>query len=169
MSRLPSILLVEDDETDVLLLRRAFKEAELQHPLHVANDGQEAMEFLTRKQSEADDHLPALIILDLKMPRRTGMDVLMWMRERPILRVLPVIVFSSSANRDDIERSYTLGANAFIVKPPSLGERLELAKFIKQWLRFNQPPLAASEGFSSAQAMHAHRNFAGLPTSPPPR
>jgi CheY-like chemotaxis protein len=154
-----SLLLVEDDEADVLLLRRAFKEAELQNPLHVARDGQEAIDFLARPWLPPADRLPALVLLDLKMPRRTGPEVLAWMRERPVFCTVPVIVFSSSANRNDIEQAYSLGANAFMVKPPSLGERLELARFIKQWLRFNQPPLACTEGYQVAQTAHATRDF----------
>ena len=154
-----SILLVEDDETDVILLRRAFKDAELQNPLHVARDGQEAIDFLARPWLPPEDRLPALILLDLKMPRRTGFEVLAWMRELPVLSTVPVIVFSSSANRRDIEQAYAQGANAFMVKPPSLGERLELARFIKQWLRFNQAPLACTEGYQAAQNAHADEDF----------
>lgn len=159
MSPTASILLVEDDEADVLLLRRAFKDAEVQNPLHVARDGQEAIDFLARPWLPPDDRLPALILLDLKMPRRTGPEVLAWLRESPVLCTVPVFVFSSSANRNDIEQAYVLGANAFLVKPPSLGERRELATFIKQWLRFNQPPLSCTEGYQTAQIAHADRDF----------
>lgn len=154
-----SILLVEDDETDVLLLRRAFKDAEILNPVHVARDGQEAIDFLARPWLPPADRVPALVLLDLKMPRRTGPEVLAWMRERPGLCAVPVIVFSSSANRNDIEQSYALGANGFLVKPPSLGERLELARFLKQWLRLNQPPLACTEGYHVAQEAHAGGDF----------
>ncbi len=154
-----SILLAEDDDNDVLLLRRAFKEADMQHPLHVVSDGQEAVEFLSRNRTTPDDRLPALVILDLKMPRRDGLDVLKWMREQPALCCLPVILFSSSANRGDIEHAYFLGANGFVVKPPSLAERTDFARFIKQWLRFNQPPLACTEGSNAARVAYSRRSF----------
>lgn len=159
MNQSASILLVEDDEADVLLLRRAFKDADIQNPLQVARDGQEAIDFLARPWLPPGDRLPALVLLDLKMPRRTGAEVLAWMRDKPVLCTVPVIIFSSSANRNDIEQAYCLGANAFMVKPPSLGERLELARFLKQWLRLNQPPLACTEGYSAAQTAHAGRDF----------
>jgi CheY-like chemotaxis protein len=162
MSSLPSVLLVEDDETDVFLLRRAFKQADLQNPVHVARDGQEAIDFLARPWLPPDHRPPSLVILDLKMPRRTGIDVLKWMREQSVLRLLPAMIFSSSANRDDIERAYALGANAFLVKPPSLAERLELAHFIRQWLLLNQPPRACIEGFGAAQSIYA-THFGRMP------
>lgn len=159
MNPLAPILLVEDAEMDVLFLRRAFKDADLQNPLHVAGDGQDAIDFLARPRPPEDDRLPALIILDLQMPRVNGMEVLAWLREQPVLCTLPVFVFSSSANRNDIERAYALGANAFIVKPPSLAERLEVARFIKQWLKCTWPPLAATEGLHTAQTAHLGRNY----------
>ena len=162
-----SILLVEDDEADVLLLRRAFKDADIQNPVQVARDGQEAIDFLARPWLPPEDRLPALVLLDLKMPRRTGAEVLAWMRDQPVLCTVPVFVFSSSANRNDIEQAYALGANAFMVKPPSLGERLELARFLKQWLRLNQPPQACTEGYSAAQAAHAGRDFKQRPNALP--
>jgi len=161
MSRLTSVLLVEDDETDVLLLQRAFKNAEIPNPLEITRDGQEAIDFLSRARNPGADFLPALILLDLKMPRKSGMDVLAWKREQQVIATLPVIVFSSSAHRDDVERAYALGANAFLVKPPSLGERLKLIGFMKQWLAFNQPPLACIEGFHSAQDSYARRAMTG--------
>jgi CheY-like chemotaxis protein len=85
--------------------------------------------------------------------------VLAWLRDQPVLSTLAVCVFSSSASRDDVERAYALGANAFIVKPPSLGERLEVARFLKQWLKCIRPPLAATEGLSAAQSAHARRSY----------
>jgi CheY-like chemotaxis protein len=157
MDELPSILLAEDDATDVLLLRRAFKEAGVQNPLHVCRDGQEAIDFLAQERRPVD-RLPALTILDLKMPRRNGMEVLRWIRGQPLLCGLPVMIFSSSAHHGDIEQAYDLSANSFIVKPPSIVERRELAVFIGQWLRFNQPPLVCTEGVGAAQALIASRN-----------
>lgn len=150
-----SILLAEDDETDVILLRRAFKDAGLSNPLHVVADGQEAIDFLTRAKSRADERMPALIMLDLKMPRRGGMQVLHWIREQPVIRCLPVMIFSSSENRNDVEGAYDGGANAYLVKPPSLAEREELARFIKDWLRLIQAPVASAESFRAAQAQRA--------------
>ncbi len=159
MSNERSILVAEDDESDVLLLRRAFKEADVQNAIRFVHDGQEVVETLTRQRQAADDRLPALVILDLKMPRRSGIDVLQWIRQQPGLQCLPTVIFSSSARRDEIERAYLLGANGFLVKPASTVQRTELARFIKGWLLFNQPPLACVEGFQAAQTADVVRSI----------
>ena len=167
MTPLPSILLAEDDENDVFFLKHAFKEAKLRNPLHVARDGQEAIEYLAGEGKDVNNSkcpVPCLLILDLKMPRKTGMDVLEWKRQHPVLHCVPVIVLSSSAHRYDIERAYRLGANAFIVKPPSVETRVNLARVIKSfWLEFNNPPMACTEGIEEAMKHHTAvdipRNF----------
>src|ERR1700738_387754 len=97
-----SILIAEDDENDVLFLRRSFKQVDLTNPLHFVHDGQNAIEFLSEPRS-ATTPLPALVILDLKMPRLNGLEVLEWIRKQPTLRCLPVLMFSSSNRREDIE------------------------------------------------------------------
>lgn len=156
---LPTILLAEDDETDVLLLQRAFKEAVLECDLQVVGDGQQAIEFLREPRPSADDRLPALVMLDLKMPRLNGMEVLQWIRQQPALCTLPAFIFSSSGHHTDIEQAYYLGVNAYIIKPPSTAERTEVARFIRQWLRINRPPLVSTEGLRAAQDAHATGNF----------
>jgi len=153
------ILIAEDDENDAFLIERAFQEAGIENPLQLVRDGQEAIEYLeaARRSAERGEHrAPVLLMLDLKMPRMTGMDVLRWLHGQPILKCLPVIVFSSSANQSDVERTYLLGANAFVTKPSSTEQRTALARFIKGfWLEFNQPPLMCTEGFAAAQKVHA--------------
>jgi CheY-like chemotaxis protein len=102
--------------------------------------------------------LPHLFILDLKMPRKTGLDVLEWLHEQPELRCLPVLVLSSSAQRTDIEKAYELGANGFVVKPATLEKRVELAKLIGAfWLDFNEGPLVCTEGLESARKVRKER------------
>lgn len=139
-----ALLLAEDDENDIFLLQRALSEAHVDNPLFVARDGQEAIEYLSGAGKFANrEHypVPCLFILDLKMPRKTGMEVLQWLRQQPALQALPVIILSSSAQRHDIDRAYELGANAFVVKPGGIQERAALARVIKDfWLNFNQPP-----------------------------
>ena len=154
MTEEQSILIAEDDEADVLLLKRAFQEVELRQPVDFVHDGFEAIEFLGRRRSAPNDRYPSLVILDLKMPRRSGLEVLQWMRQEPVLRCLPAIIFSSSARREEIERAYAIGANSFLVKPASTVQRTELARFIKAWLLFSQAPLASTEGFRSAHSAH---------------
>lgn len=158
MSARLELLVAEDDELDVILLDRAFKDAGVAHLLTFVRDGQEAMDWLDRRGTGAEsDRLPALTLLDLKMPRRDGLETLAWIRNRAVYRCMPVFIFSSSAHRDDIERAYLLGANAYLVKPASVAERAGVARFINEWLRLVQPPLAVTEGVTSAQAWQAMR------------
>src|SRR5438552_5572793 len=143
------ILQVEDDENDVYLLRHAFKSAGIQHPLQVVRDGQEAIDYLSGAGEFCDRTrypLPCLVILDFKMPRKTGLEVLEWIRGHSDLPHVPVVVLSSSARAKDIERCYAFGANSFVVKPSSVAKRVQLAEVIKvYWLGFNEPPASCRE------------------------
>ena len=157
MRYLYCLLIAEDDENDVFFLQHAFKEADVQNPLHIVHDGKEAIDYLAGAGKFSDRSkypLPYLLILDLKMPRMTGLDVLQWLQEQPELQCLPVIVLSSSAHRLDIERAYQLGANAFVVKPSAVSKRTDLAKFIKGfWLDFNEAPAVSTEGLEAARKL----------------
>jgi CheY-like chemotaxis protein len=150
MNGLPSVLVAEDDEADVFLLQRAFRKIELPNPVVVVADGLACIEKLTHAKAHPEERLPGLLMLDLKMPRRSGLQVLEWMRGEPVLRSIPVLIFSSSSNQSDIESAYDAGASGFMIKPPSAAERLDVAAFIKHWLRIIQPPLTASENFKAA-------------------
>jgi CheY-like chemotaxis protein len=116
-----SVLLVEDDLNDIFLVKRAFKIAQIINPLQIATDGQEAINYLRGegKYAERDKYpLPKLIVMDIKMPRRTGFEVLEWVkRNEGPLRRIPIVIVSSSDNPSDINRAYELGANAYMVKP----------------------------------------------------
>ncbi len=139
-----TILLVEDEENDVFFLKHSFKEVGILNPLQVAVDGQEAMDYLSGNGEYADRErfpLPCLTLLDLKLPRVMGLEVLKWMREQPALKTLIVIILTSSRLGPDIERAYQLGANAYLVKPSSPPELREIATGIKQfWLSLNHGP-----------------------------
>ena len=116
-----TVLLVEDDLNDIFLVKRAFKMAHLPDPLQVVTDGQEAINYLKGDGKYADRQgypLPKLIVMDIKMPRRTGFEVLEWVKGdgRPLRRI-PIVIVSSSDNPDDINRAYELGANAYMIKP----------------------------------------------------
>jgi len=143
-----AILLVEDDENDILLFERSARNASIQDALAIVRDGQEAIEYLSGHEQFADRArfpLPSLVLLDIKMPRKTGLDVLEWMSDKPHLRGMPVIMFSSSPRSDDVAQAYRLGASAFVVKPSSFERRNELVRVIKIfWLEFNHAPMAAS-------------------------
>jgi CheY-like chemotaxis protein len=141
--------MAEDEPNDVLLLQRAFRDAEILTPLYVVCDGQEAIDFLEGRGKFSDRTqfpLPSLLILDLKMPRKTGLEVLEWVRRKDGLCWLPIILFSSSAHPGDIEKSYRLGANAFVVKPLRVEARAEFARLVKGfWLNLIELPLPGVE------------------------
>lgn len=115
-----TVLLVEDDLNDIFLVKRAFKIAQIKNPLQVVTDGQEAINYLRGADKFADRQLyplPKLVVMDIKMPRRTGFEVLEWAKNDPLLRRIPIVIVSSSDNPADINRAYELGANAYMIKP----------------------------------------------------
>lgn len=142
------ILLVEDDENDVMLLQRAFRRAAIVNPLQVVRNGDDAVAYLEGTGEFADRHLhplPVLMLLDLKLPRRTGLEVLQWVKERTGLKKIPIIVLTSSKNDDDVNRAYELGANSYVVKPVSFETLLELVKSLElYWLVLNERPNVTS-------------------------
>lgn len=117
-----TILLVEDNEDDIFIFRRAYRQAKLPYPLQVAGDGQEALDYLQGEGRFADRTaypMPFLVLLDLKLPFKSGLEVLQTLRHRPELAQLCVIVLTSSAEQRDLTRARELGAHAYLVKPPS--------------------------------------------------
>jgi CheY-like chemotaxis protein len=144
MNELPIILQVEDREEDVYLLKRAIERAEVHADVRAVVDGQQAIDYISGAKQFADRQahpIPYLILLDLKLPHKTGFDVLAWIRAQPVLRTLIVIVLSSSIDEGDLEKAYQLGANAFLVKPSDMVTLVEMCKAMKLfWLTHNQPP-----------------------------
>jgi CheY-like chemotaxis protein len=138
------ILLAEDDPNDVLLIQRAFQRTHLANPVQVVRDGEEALAYLSGQGAFADREshpLPVLMLMDLKMPRKTGLEVLAWLRQQPGLKRLPVIVLTSSNQSPDINRAYELGANSYLVKPAGFDSLLELVKNLDMyWLILNEKP-----------------------------
>src|SRR6201996_6682251 len=114
--RVIDVLLVEDDEGDVLMTREAFEYYKIQNRLHVVNDGDQALQFLKRAGQYADAPRPGLILLDVNLPRRSGLDVLAALKRDNDLLTIPVIMLTTSRAEEDIVRSYSLHANAFISK-----------------------------------------------------
>ena len=137
-------LLVEDNSTDALMVRRAFTKASLQGTLEVVDDGDKAVAYLSGQGAFADrarHPLPVLLLLDLKLPRRSGLEVLEWLRQQPGLKRLPVVVLTSSEENADINRAYDLGANSYLVKPVDFDGLLEIVKGLGlYWLVLNENP-----------------------------
>lgn len=133
------ILLVEDNPMDLDLTQRAFARRRLANPIAVARDGQEALDWIPRW--EAGEPLPLVVLLDLKLPRVSGLEVLRQLREHPISRDLPVVVLTSSSEDRDIETAYRLHANSYIVKPVNFDTFMEVAAQIElYWCLLNHPP-----------------------------
>jgi CheY-like chemotaxis protein len=145
--KLPPILAAEDEEADRIILEPAFQRAQLLHPLVIVRDGQEAVDYLSGKGRYADraaHPLPVLLLLDLKMPRMNGFDVLTWLATQAAFKEIPAVVLSSSADESDVNKARQLGAREYFVKPHSLGDLMKIAHQMQaRWL-----PVAAPDGRS---------------------
>jgi|ERR1043165_5631474 CheY-like chemotaxis protein len=132
------ILLVEDSDDEVAIIRKAFRNAGVENPLHVVADGKAAVAYLagTGKYSLRDEYpLPGLVLLDLKLPGMHGFEVLRWIRQTPGLTAMRVVVLTSSDQIRDVNAAYQLGANSFMVKEMDFQNTVELARLIKDfWL-----------------------------------
>jgi CheY-like chemotaxis protein len=139
-----TILLAEDNEDHVLLIKRAFAKANLLNPLQVVNDGQEAIAYLAGEGVYADRSLypfPGLLLLDLKMPNRDGFDVLKWLRHEKQMPALRIVVLTTSDRVFDMQRAYELGAHSFLTKPVDFRDFVQLGPAIKgQWLWMSRHP-----------------------------
>lgn len=151
----PPLLLVEDDENDIFFLRRALESAGANVKLHIATDGRQALDYLHGRncfENRALHPLPSLVLLDLKVPYVSGLDVLRQIRADPKLRRLIVVIFTSSSLDSDVVQAYEIGANSFLVKPSRLEEQKEIAALlVRYWLQANiPPPLRSGERTESA-------------------
>ncbi|MBI3272060.1 MAG: response regulator [Planctomycetes bacterium] len=137
----PRFLWVEDDPNDVLLLGREMQEAGLGQPI-LARDGEEAVRYLAGEGEFGDrvrHPLPSFILLDLRLPRFSGLEVLAWRKEQPVVRRIPAIVLTSSAEQVDIVRAYDLGANAYLVKPLDSRRTVEMLRAVHSfWVQHNR-------------------------------
>ncbi|MBW4441012.1 MAG: response regulator [Plectolyngbya sp. WJT66-NPBG17] len=144
---LTPILLVEDNPKDVVLTQRAFRKAQISAPLYAVSDGEKAIAYLSGEAPYNDRvqyPLPALILLDLKLPRRSGAEVLAWLRQQPGLKRIPVVMLTTSREYVDVNQSYDLGANAYIVKPVSFDDLVSILDTLNvHWLTLNEKPQIA--------------------------
>ena len=138
------ILLVEDDPNDALLIQRAMRKANLVNRVVHLDDGEKAINYLGGTGAYADrsqNPLPVLMLLDLKLPRRSGHEVLSWVRVQPDLKRLPVVILTSSSERSDIAKAYDLGANSYLVKPVTFDGLFDMVKVLHPyWMVLNEHP-----------------------------
>jgi CheY-like chemotaxis protein len=129
------VIQVEDDPNDVFLFGRAFKKACVSADLKAFEDGEDLIRYLSTATAEG---VPALILLDIKLPRKSGFDVLQWMRSHPVFRRVPVVMLTSSAQAHDVRRAYDAGANGYLVKPMDIEEMTRLLSAVQGfWLSAN--------------------------------
>ncbi len=139
--RVRSILVVEDNCMDLDFLLQAFEEHVVRNPVLVCRDGEEALEFIHSHATSDDASLPMLVLLDLRLPKVDGIEVLRQARQHPVWRQIPFVVITTSREDADISRAYDLGANSYIVKPVDFGAFAVVVKQIKfYWLLTNEPP-----------------------------
>jgi two-component system response regulator len=138
------ILLVEDNPDDIALTLRAFKKVNIANEIEVVRDGEEAMDYLLGRGKHADRDTsvaPAVILLDLKLPKMSGLEVLKAIRSEQSTRLLPVVILTSSKEESDLVNGYRLGANSYIRKPVDFERFVDAAKQLKlYWLVLNEPP-----------------------------
>jgi CheY-like chemotaxis protein len=124
------VLLVEDDEGDALMTREAFEFYKIRNTLHVVTDGEQALQFMRRQGRFADAPRPGLILLDVNLPRVSGLEVLAELKGDPDLRVIPIVMLTTSQAEEDILRSYKLHANAYVSKPVDFEHFIEAIRQI---------------------------------------
>jgi len=144
MGRQQVILVVEDDPNDIILIERAFRKARVVNPLQFVRDGDQAVDYLDGRPPFEDRErhpLPTLILLDLKLPRRSGLEVLEWLKGHPELRRIPTLVLTSSRESSDVSRAYDLGANSYLLKPVNPEDLLHIVETVNRfWLLTNHAP-----------------------------
>jgi CheY-like chemotaxis protein len=137
----PAVLIVEDDSIDAFMIRRAFRKAHVSTPLAFVDNGDAAVDYMAGRPPYDDRQqhpLPALILLDLKLPRRSGLEVLEWLRAQPGLKRVPVVVLTSSMESRDMRKAYDLGCNSYLLKPVDFeGLRYAVQTVGLYWLVMN--------------------------------
>jgi len=138
------LLMAEDDDNDVYFFERALRQANIARALHRVKDGEEAISYLRGEgkfENREEFPLPRVLLLDLKMPRKNGFEVIQWVRQQPGLKRLPIVVLTSSREDPDVNRAYELGANTYLVKPVKFESLVEMITVLNQfWLGLAEQP-----------------------------
>ncbi|MEG8946219.1 response regulator [Rosettibacter firmus] len=138
-----TILIIDDNPNDTFLMLEALDEITKKYEVKIFNDSEKALEYLNSKNSNENFIIPSLILLDVKMPKINGFEILKTIKSNNALKFIPVVMFSSSKEKSDLEKCYMLGANAFVVKPTNFDEFINTLKSIGNfWLEINELPLS---------------------------
>ena len=167
MSERPPILLVDDSENDLMLMRLAAEEAGFPKPLQEVHNGEEAIAYLSGSSPFEDRTtypLPEVMLLDLNMPRKNGFDVLNWIRAQPTLRGLNVMVLTASAREDDIRKAFALGANFYLVKPLKMEDLIQMLRCLREWLSYSHFPPSGSSVQKTTAAACSFATSRAIPT-----
>ena len=152
---LPFILLAEDDDNDAFGTELAFKKAELAHRMRRVCDGQQAIDYLSGQGDYSDrvrHPTPSLLLMDWKMPRKSGFDVLQWLRAHPSLQHLVVVILTGSSDEADKKQAYEMRANSYLVKPSSFQDFVRLLKMLEGYWSLNQVPDRTGDSHAAALA-----------------
>jgi len=151
----PIVLLVDDSANDARLMAMVFERAAFDQPLRFVTSGEEAIAYLQgegRYRNRVEFPLPAVVLLDLNMPRKNGLEVLAWIRRQPGFGQICVYILSASSRREDIDKAFGLGANAYLVKPGTLDELSHMVKTLVAWLKLGH---FATTADAREEAAHA--------------
>lgn len=139
MGQAAAVVLVEDNPDDADLIVHAFRKAHIANPIEVISDGASAIARLGERAAAGDGEVPALVLLDLKLPRRSGFEVLEWARANDATRLWPIVVLTSSSQNGDVRRAYELGANSYLVKPVASEALLDMVRTLNRyWIVLNR-------------------------------
>jgi CheY-like chemotaxis protein len=145
MNQGQTILLVDDSENDIFLMRRAFKKAEFNSLLQEVHNGEQAIAYLKGEGVYCDRNqypLPSVMLLDLNMPMKNGFEVLRFARTQPAFKRLSIIILTASMREEDVEQAYDLGASSYLVKPSTIDELAAMIRCLRDWIQINHfPPL----------------------------
>jgi CheY-like chemotaxis protein len=154
MTHLKPVLYAEDDENDVFLMQRAFGKLQIRNPLRIVVDGKLAVAYLagtTPYENRVEHPLPCLLLMDLSMPGKHGLEVLKWLKNEPPLAKLPVVVLTSSNQESDIHRAYLLGADGFIIKPGDPAALMRIVQALQEYWLADERPMGRFIDFAGAR------------------